>query len=94
MKTPRLTAGSLKSTLDPKWPRSLSGLVDTCILDEAHSIKNNMTQALISCIWLEPAFWALATATPDLNSVRDVVGYVLFIASKLSPEDLTKKLEE
>lgn len=69
----------MKHENDPKWEQNLSGLFEFVIIDEAHSVKNSSSNAHTACRWLRPEFYILSTATPDINSVRNVAGYVPFV---------------
>lgn len=64
---------------DSKWPLDLSGKFGFCLIDEAQTVKNPSSASHQSCKWLVPGFYVLATATPDVNSVTDIRGYVPFI---------------
>lgn len=73
-----------KTPANTKWKQNLEGLFDVCVIDEAHSVKNPESASHLACKWLKPSFYALATATPDINSSTDISGYVPFIAPKSS----------
>lgn len=68
---------------EPYWPLNLSGKFGYCFIDEAQSIKNPESASHHACKWLKPAFYVLATATPDMNSAQDIKGYVPFISPRV-----------
>jgi hypothetical protein len=54
------------------WEHNLSGLFDMCVIDEAQSIKNPTSSSHFDCKGLQPDFYALVTASPDLKYVAVV----------------------
>lgn len=61
------------------WPRRLSGLFHTMVLDEAHQVRNLTTYQSVALRGAQADFTLLLTATPLFNSVDDFKGYMPFL---------------
>jgi hypothetical protein len=86
-------ADKLLGTPDKRWKHNLHGLFEYCIIDEAQSIKNPDSYSHLAMLWLDARFNALATGTPDINSVACIEGYAHFIQSSddlWTPDKLTE----
>ncbi|KAI9035722.1 putative DNA repair helicase rad5 [Aspergillus affinis] len=62
-----------------EWPKSLRGLFDTMVADEAHTLRNPDTAQWTAARWIHPEWTILVTATPIFNSYNDMAGLLPFL---------------
>lgn len=61
--------GSMRSA--SSWPRDLSGIFGTLVIDEAHTLRNRNTAQWTAAHAINAKSTTLATATPLFNSFKD-----------------------
>lgn len=67
---------------NPTWSRNLVGHFQVVVVDEAHKLKNQSTQAFTAIRQLKAQFHVLLTATPMLSDVTDFKALLELVVTK------------